>query len=380
MTQRILFIASLHHPEQLQADRASTPPGAEPPLFPSSMGQHFWERAMKKRGYTLAVFWRNLPGFGSGDVTSLKFQAHSQRITPGKILQAALRRLPAQANPDYRIRNQRLIEQARQFQPDILWLIGDNTVIYADTLAAIKRELGCKLFYVSGTSPIVFSHPEERAAARLYDWVLVNDFYHGMQWLELGAKQMECLPIAAIDPDFHTPRPLSDAERQPFNCDVSFVGTLVPDNLYSERTAALEYLSEFDLGIWSVHDVPPSLKAFRRGAALGDSMLRVLSAARICLNVHGDFMRYGGNMRLFEAAAVGAFQLVDDRPGIETWFTPGEHLVTYSSLDDLREKVAYYLAHDEERARIAAAARAHVLAHHTYDSRLARVESLLASG
>ena len=55
----------------------------------------------------------------------------------------------------------------------------------------------------------------------------------------------------------------------------------------------------------------------------------------------------------------------------------GEHLVTYSDHEDLREKVRYYLAHDEERQRIADAARAHVLAHHRYDQRLARVEELL---
>ena len=44
-------------------------------------------------------------------------------------------------------------------------------------------------------------------------------------------------------------------------------------------------------------------------------MLEVLSSAKISLNVHGNFMRYGGNMRLFEAAAVGTFQIVDNRAG-----------------------------------------------------------------
>jgi spore maturation protein CgeB len=125
-----------------------------------------------------------------------------------------------------------------------------------------------------------------------------------------------------------------------------------------------------------VHDVPESLRPALRGAALGDSMLRVLSAATISLNPHGNFMRYGGNMRLFEAAAVGSFQIVDDRPGVHEWFREGEHLVIYRNLDDLREKVRYYLAHPEERQRIAQAARQHVLAHHTYDQRLDRLEQI----
>lgn len=72
-------------------------------------------------------------------------------------------------------------------------------------------------------------------------------------------------------------------------------------------------------------------------------------------------------------AGVGAFQLVDDRPGVREWFRNGEHLVIYRDRDHLRELVRYYLAHDDERRQIADAGRAHALAHHTYDHRMARL-------
>ncbi len=370
---KFLFVASLHHPEALDAAIAATPPGETPPLFPPSMAQHFYERALLRRGHTLDVFFRNEPVWGGGART----QRHSAGITPGKIASALGRRVRPQLNPDYRLRNRHLIDRARAFRPDVLWVVGDNTVIYPETLTAIKRETGCRIVYASGTSPIVFSHAIERQAAPLYDLVLVNDEYHGIQWLELGAPRMVCLPIAACDPDFHHPYALTDAERKAYTCDVGFVGTLVPPNLYSERVRALEALRDFDLGLWSVHDVPGSLRGKVRGGALGEDMLRVLSASKLTINTHGDFMRYGGNMRLFEAAAVGTFQLADDRPGNRRWFTPDETIVLYSSLDDLREKVAYYLAHDAERQAIADAARAHVYAHHTYDQRVEELERLL---
>lgn len=372
MSQKILFVASLHHPEQLQAAIAQAPAGQPPPLFPPSVSQHFWERALRKRGYRMDVFYRNLPILGSAQA-----HRHSQRITPGKIAAALASRVPPQVNPELRLRNQRLIEKARQFQPDILWMVGDNTVIYPATLATIKQETGCKVVYASGTSPIVFSRPIERQAASLYDLVLVNDYYHGIQWLELGAVRMECLPISACDPDFHHPYELSSAEKQAYTCDVAFVGTLVPDNLYSRRVEALEALTEFDLGIWSVHDVPSSLRRFARGAALGEQMLHVLSAARITINTHGNFMRYGGNMRTFEAAGVGVLQVTDDLPGTRQWFAPGETIVTYRDNDDLREKIAYYLKHDDERIALAKRAREHVYAHHTYEQRVDRLEQLL---
>jgi hypothetical protein len=69
---------------------------------------------------------------------------------------AIAHRIPPEFNPDYRLRNQHLIEKARAFKPDWLWITGDNTVITASTLAQIKAETGCKIVYTTGTSPIVF--------------------------------------------------------------------------------------------------------------------------------------------------------------------------------------------------------------------------------
>lgn len=374
MTKRILFVASLHHPETLQREQAQAHQTGQPePLFPTSTALHFLEKALRKRGYQLDVFWRNLSGFGSQDITTLKAEKYTNRMTPQRVAQAIMHRLPYDLNLDLRRRNANLLDHARKFQPEIIWLVGDNRTIHADTLATIKSDTGCRLLYSTGTSPIVFSHAIERAAAPLFDVVITNDYYHGIQWRELGAKDMVCLPVVGIDPDFHYPRSVQAKKA----VDVGFVGTLIPQNLYSERVTALEALTNFDLGIWSVHDVPASLQPYLRGSALGSEMLDILSSTKVSLNVHGDFMRYGGNMRLFEAASVGAFQIVDNRPGIHEWFTVGDHLVMFDDIQDLQDKVAYYLAHDTERQAIADAAREHVLQHHTYEQRIQHLESVL---
>lgn len=370
---RILFVAALHHPQVLEEARRAAPPG-EDPLFPPSQGQHFWVKALRRLGHICAVFWRSESALPWATARQLHM---TRRLTPGRAIGAALGRVPA-LNPDYRLRNRRLLDQAAAFGPDVIILPGDNTVILPGTLAELKRRHNATLVYGCGTSPIVFSRPVERAAAPLYDLVIANDTYHAIQWRELGARQVVALPMSAIDPDFHRPYDLTEQERADYGCEVSFVGTLVPDSLYGERIAALEALAGFDLGIWSVHEVPSSLRRFYRGPALGEQMLRVTQAGQIALNPHGDFMRYGGNMRLFEACGVGAFQIADDRPGVGEWFQVGEHLVTYRDPDHLRELVAYYLNHDDERARIAAAGRAHVVAHHTYDQRMARLMALVA--
>lgn len=375
MSKRILFIATLHHPEALREEQNTAHRTGSPlPQFPSSNSYHFYEQELQRLGYVVDVFWRNLPASAKNNPSGAQAQKFEEGMTLNKLVRGVSNRIPAQINPDTRARNAYLLNYAQMFQPDIVWMIGDNTVIYADTLAQLKKIYACQIIYASGTSPIVFSHTIERDSARLYDWVLCNDYYHGIQWQELGAQNMLCLPIAAVDPVFHAPRTLSSEDMARDACEVSFVGTLLPDTLYSERIAALLALSAFKLGIWSVHDIPAALRPFYRGAALGDSMMRVLSASPITVNPHGDFMRYGGNMRLFEAAGLEVFQLVDDRPGVRTWFTEGEHLVIYRDDDDLRAKVTYYLAHDAERLQIAAAARAHVLTHHTYAQRVSALQ------
>ena len=379
MPSRVLFVASLHHPEELLQEQRQTPPGSEKPLFPRSMELYTWGRAFRQAGWEIDVFWRNLPGFGKRDIASLRNEVFRATLTPAKLLAGLSQRVPPRLQPDLRRRNHLLLEQARRFKPDLIWLSGGNREILPATLERLKRELRCQLLFLHGDSPIVFSHANERAAAPLYDLVLVNDRYHGAQWRELGAKRVACLPYVAIDPDYHIPQPITDAPNE-YLCDLGFVGTLVPSKLYSERVSALESLRDFDLGIWSVHDVPASLAPFHRGYALGVEMLQILSSVKICVNTHGDTMRYGVNLRLFECAALGVFQIVDDRPGVSDCFRPGEHLVTFNDHEDLREKARYYLAHDEERRRMAAAARAHALAHHRYDQRLARVEEMLAEG
>ncbi len=370
MSLKILFVASLHHPDELAAARATTPEDEPPPLFPPSVLQHFWERVFRRRGYELDIFYRNLPTIGQ-----IRAQQHHISLSVNQLLSALAYRIPPELNPELRARNQRLLQQAETFKPDVLWLVGDNRVIYPQTLATIKQMLGCKLVYATGTSPIVFSRPIERQAAPLYDLVLVNDFYHGIQWLELGARRMECLPLTAADPDFH--HPYADETGELAN-DVTFIGTLLPDHLYSRRVAALAALTNFDLGIWSVHAVPAALQTHRRGSALGETMLRVLSAAKMTINPNGNFMRYGGNMRLFEAAGVGTLQLTDDVPGVREWFTLGENIVIYHDTADLCAKVAYYLQHDSERELLAQRAREHVYAHHTYEQRVDRFEQMMS--
>ena len=373
---RILIAGPIHHREAYARALRETLPGQPPPLFPPSQAQHrFYAEAFRALGHEVRAF-HYTEGVLFGGLSLFRLSEFGGSF--GGMLRAALQRFP-RLSPEYVARNRRLLRIARDYAPHVVWLVGGSNLILPETVAGLKA-LGCRLIYQSGTSPVVFSLPNERRAAPLFDLVITNDFYHAVQWLELGARRAEALPGSACEPGFHRPYALSAGERASLGCEVAFVGTLLPTNLYSRRVRALEALRDFDLGIWSVHPVPESLRAFYRGGALGEEMLRVLCAAKIVVNPHGDFMRWGGNMRLFEAAGCRVFQVTDDLPGIGAWFQVGEEIVTYRDPDHLREMVAHYLAHDDERARIAAAGQARAYAEHTYQRRAETLLGWLAEG
>ena len=76
------------------------------------------------------------------------------------------------------------------------------------------------------------------------------------------------------------------------------------------------------------------------------------------------------SMRNFEVMGSGGFLLTDRNKGMETLFQDGVHCVMYDSIPDAIEKAKYYIAHDEERDKIAEAGYQEVIAKHTYKHRV----------
>ncbi|MDR1996642.1 glycosyltransferase [Azonexus sp.] len=104
----------------------------------------------------------------------------------------------------------------------------------------------------------------------------------------------------------------------------------------------------------------------------GAELHRMLDQAKIVLNItRTDFhgAETGINLRIFEALAAGCFLLTDHCDELATLFAVGEEIETYRSAAELSEKVRYYLAHPEERTRIANQGHAAFRASHTWGHR-----------
>jgi spore maturation protein CgeB len=103
-----------------------------------------------------------------------------------------------------------------------------------------------------------------------------------------------------------------------------------------------------------------------------------LATSQITLNRHVEEAEgYANNMRLFEGTGLGSLVITDRAPNLDGLFHPAEEIETYSSGDDLIEKIETYLAAPEELARVAAAGQARTLREHTYENRVRELAGML---
>jgi len=86
------------------------------------------------------------------------------------------------------------------------------------------------------------------------------------------------------------------------------------------------------------------------------------------------------NMRMFETMSTGSFLLTNWIPTLGELFDDGKHLVTYKTIDEAIDKARYYIAHDEEREKIAQAGFEEVRNKHTFVHRAKQVLDVCLPG
>lgn len=85
------------------------------------------------------------------------------------------------------------------------------------------------------------------------------------------------------------------------------------------------------------------------------------------------------NPRTFEISASCTLQLTDTRDDLARFYKPGEEIETYSSQQELLEKIEFYLTHEKERRAIALRALERTLREHTYGHRVDQLLSIVFS-
>lgn len=139
-----------------------------------------------------------------------------------------------------------------------------------------------------------------------------------------------------------------------------------------ERIRALKMLSEnYKIDLYTNSDTSLLPKVHNKGFARSRTeMPLIFRHSKINLNITAKSIRNGLSQRIFDVLGSGGFLITNYQNDLEGVFDIGEDLEVYTSLEELNDKIAYYLQHDKERERIAKNGYEKVKAMHSYDTRL----------
>ena len=105
-----------------------------------------------------------------------------------------------------------------------------------------------------------------------------------------------------------------------------------------------------------------------------NQMPYAFKGAKINLNISLRSIRAGIPLRCMDIMGCGGFLLTNYQPDFMRHFTPDEDFVFFESMQDLKEKVAYYLTHEDARTAIAESGYRKVKEVHTFEARLGEME------
>lgn len=260
----------------------------------------------------------------------------------------------------------RLEQAIRHADPDIV-LITDGEVIREGAVEPLRRVTRARWIHwfpwQEGLDETI------RRAASTSDQVFVAGAERAAHWSKESGTTIYTLD-AGCDPSVHRPLRV----REPFRANVVFAGSASP-----YRVALLSQLVEFELAVWGPGWMKTGLREYCRGELLSmDNYVRAYAGATVAINIHRTERSVHSNgavnARLFEIAGIGVPQAVEDRHDLASHFVPGEEVMTYQGIEELREKVRHALEDQVSRERMAQAARQAALSRHTY---MHRMQSLL---
>ena len=238
-----------------------------------------------------------------------------------------------------------------------------------DFIDRLRRRAGTRVVNVFPDNPL-WMIPFE--AVEAYDLFFTKERYALRSLQQAGLRNLHYLPMYCM-PAQHHPVTLTDAERSEYGAAISFVGSRYP---YRERF--VRELRGYALRLWgggwtAARD--PLIRAMVAGGPVwGRAKLCVYSGSTVSLNQHHPMNDIVGvNTRTFELAAAGACQVVDFKEDLATLFKPGEELVAYRDLADLKRQLEYHLAHPDEARALGVNARRRALAEHTLRHRIEEI-------
>jgi spore maturation protein CgeB len=197
------------------------------------------------------------------------------------------------------------------------------------------------------------------------DCILTTKSYNVPEFHAVGASLAIYIPYA-YDPKIHYPAEPRSEERIYYEGDVAFIGTFRAERAdFLARVAGCKDEFKFNLwgGGWNKMGRPiywhkrllwRELQSCLRGGELWCAdMGKAIQLNKICLGLLYRANRDLHTSRSFEIPACGGFMLAERTDEHRMYFEEDKEAVYFSSFEEMIDKIRYYLAHEEERRRIA---------------------------
>lgn len=271
--------------------------------------------------------------------------------------------------------NNKLLSLVFQNKPNLCLVSGGHR-IFPETIQEIKKRGICTALW---TTDSPFNFGPILKASPYYDYIFCGGTEAQDLLAKSGINKTHWLPFAC-DPEIHKAVEVNLEEKRKWGSDITFVGSFYPN-----RKHTFEAICDFDIKIWG-----PGWDKLSKNSPLSKSVINALlnpkdwkkiySSSKIIIVVHyqdGQVPCYQASPKVYETLACKSFLLVDNQKDVKTLFEDGKHLVMFTNIKDLRDKIEYYLSHAEKRKQIALQGYKETTRNHTYVNRIERLIKII---
>ncbi len=253
--------------------------------------------------------------------------------------------------------NQTFLELTRKNSFDLVFVMAEN-YLSAEVIRQVQKDSNGRTRFAYHSHDNVFSagivKPNDfEATLKAVDFLFTTKSQNVKRYQQLGQVNSFYIP-SAYEPACHRPVPAAES-RLPRDYPVSFVGTFdgsrIPDLAAAgwDRTFVWGngWTRWTEFGRHRDHITPVAVYYLEFADVIGRSQCSLGLLRAEAEDRH--------TQRTFEIPACGGLQFAPRNDEILGMFEDGKEIVCFSSPDELREKLDYYLAHETERKKIAAA-------------------------
>ncbi len=269
--------------------------------------------------------------------------------------------------------NDRILHWIHHLRPQIL-LSFKGLYVEPNTLH-VARERGVILYNYYPDRMIFACGTMLEQSLPEYDCIFdTKKYWDGDAKMRIRLRHRVFLPHG-YDPELHYVPELTISDGKQFGADAIFIGTYT-EYKRSILSGLKRLCPTLQLQVWGNQwdrCGAPELKASIAGSAIeGRSYTKAIKAAKINLAIMGvnPGAKDETTTRTYEIPACGGFMLHERTAELTELFVEGEEVACFDSVEELAEKVEFYLAYPEERERVAAGGHRRCVPAYSYDIRM----------